>query len=526
MTAHGERPRFGHGDVTVVSTLLVASIVQSLPPLLNAAGTQSDAAVVGLQAMHALRGEASWFLWGSGYQTSVDSWLAAAFFRMFGATPLVLMLSSFVGYLVLTGFAYATLRRRFPPWSAALLVAPLVLMAPPVHIYAFYPPRQASLTLFFAALCTLDGATTARRVALGALLAGLACFADPYALLFLPAAVVFLVLLTRDRRLLAVGAVALVVGLVPFWLLSHSAGARHGVFQLDSASFGRHVKLLFGECLPYLLGTEVKQFVPGTGYVVWQPPRPFRVVEMLGACSLIAGIVVGGVIALRRRDVLDARRLGVAGAVMLPITLAAFSVSVMAMDRLSARYLVAIVLMAPFALAPVLRVAGRRTVLVMLAPYLVSIAVGGWLGYGDNVDGARIRTENGRAEDERQLVEALHARGLRYGYADYWVSYRLTFLFHEDPILVPWHAALDRYPPYRRAVKSERTVAYVFDPYWSQEDLAYRKSELATGKVGFEPGFDEFRAGRYTVLVLRQDQPGDVRVAGAHGGPVVASPLL
>ena len=41
--------------------LLVAAVVARLPALINARGVNSDAAVVGLQAMHILRGEWSWF---------------------------------------------------------------------------------------------------------------------------------------------------------------------------------------------------------------------------------------------------------------------------------------------------------------------------------------------------------------------------------------------------------------------------------------------------------------------------------
>src|SRR5262245_45991474 len=74
--------------------LVFASYMFRLPPLLNARSTNSDAAVVGLQAMHLLRGEHSPFLWGSGYQTSADSYVAALFFLIAGATPLVLMLSA------------------------------------------------------------------------------------------------------------------------------------------------------------------------------------------------------------------------------------------------------------------------------------------------------------------------------------------------------------------------------------------------------------------------------------------------
>jgi hypothetical protein len=494
---------------------------------LNAAGTQSDAAIVGLQAMHALRGEASWFLWGSGYQTSMDAFVAAAFFRVLGVTPVALMLSTFTGYLLLIGFAYATVRRRFEAWSAALLVLPLVLMAPPVHIYAFYPPRQLALTLLFAAIWTLDGAAEARapqrRIALGAFVAGLACFADPYALLFLPAVGVFVVLLSQDgadRRAtlqrLGAGFAGIGFGLVPFWLLSRAAGASHGVFRLNGALFAKNVALLADECLPYLLGTKVRRFSLGAGVTAWQPPEWFHAIQVLGACVLVAGIFLGGVVALARKVPADARRLGVAGAVMLPVTLAAFSISAMVMDRLSARYLVAIVLMAPFALAPVVHVVGRRAFAAMLAPYLLSIGAAGWLGYGDNVDGFRIRLENGRARDEIELAAALRERGLHYGLADYWVAYRLTFLMHEDPIIVPWHAKLDRYAPYRRAADAEPIIAYIYDSYWSQEDLSYRKGEFRGGKAGFEPGFEEFRVGRYSVLVLRRSRPGGLRVAGAH----------
>ena len=80
--------------------LLAASYAFRLPPLLNARSTNSDAAVVGLQAMHMLRGELSPFLWGSGYQTSADSLVAARFFAVLGPSPLVLMLSALTLHVV------------------------------------------------------------------------------------------------------------------------------------------------------------------------------------------------------------------------------------------------------------------------------------------------------------------------------------------------------------------------------------------------------------------------------------------
>lgn len=498
-------------DVLAVSVLVAASVVNALPPLLNAAGTQSDAAIVGLQAMHSMRGEIAWSLWGSSYQTSVDSWVASVFFRLLGATPLALMLSTFTGYLALTGFAYATLRRHVSAGIAALLVLPIVIMAGPVHIYAFYPPRQASLTLLFAAIWALDGAASGRRatfrLAAGGFVAGLAVLADPYCLVFTPAIVLFIVITARQGcerwvRGAVAGVTGLVGGLSPFVAIVSGRGATPGVYRLTEGVFSHNVKLLARECLPYLLSTKVAMFSPSGGDGWFHPPAWFHAVELVGAGSLLAGIALGGVAAFSELVPASERRLGALGAVILPITLAAFCFSVMAMDRLSARYLVSIVLLSPFALAPLVRLAGTARFAAMLAPYLVSVAVGGWLGNGNNVDGVRIRRDNGLAKDEHALAELLRARGIRYGLADYWVAYRLTFLFREDPILVPWHAALDRYPPYRRATEAEAVVAYVYDPYWSREELASRERDFRSAGSGFEPDFDETRVGRYTVLVL------------------------
>ena len=136
--------------------LLAASYAFRLPPLLNARSTNSDAAVVGLQAMHMLRGELSPFLWGSGYQTSADSLVAALFFALLGPSPLVLMLSALTMHLVATFFVFAILRRRFAPWVALLLTMPMIVSPSSVHSYALYPPRQLSLTLAMAAFWAID----------------------------------------------------------------------------------------------------------------------------------------------------------------------------------------------------------------------------------------------------------------------------------------------------------------------------------------------------------------------------------
>ena len=128
--------------------LLVASVVARLPALVNAHGVNSDAAVVGLQAMHILRGEWSWFLWGAGYQASFDAALVAAGFAITGPSALTLMVVPLIGHLVLVGLAYDVIRRAVAPAvgraGAVLACLPLVFAPPSVNGVALYTPRQST----------------------------------------------------------------------------------------------------------------------------------------------------------------------------------------------------------------------------------------------------------------------------------------------------------------------------------------------------------------------------------------------
>jgi len=497
-------------------TVLAFSVAFRLPSLLNAAHTTSDAAIVGIQAMQILRGEWSAFLLGSGYQTSVDSFVAAVWFLVLGPTALALRLSTFVGHVVATWLAFATLRRHLPPWRAALLVVPLVFTTAPLHTYILYPPRQASLTLVFASVFLLDAAGSSRRplarYAAGMATATLAAFADPYAMLFLPGLALLAVLSCLDgspgrapavRRLAATGAGGL-AGLAPLWLLSHSARASHGQTSIRLDVWRHNLELLFDPCLPWLLGTKVQYAKHMLEYEPWAPPAPFRLVQLLGAAAFLIGALSGTAALFARGLPWPIRRLGLVGAAMVPVTTLAFLVSPMVMDLYSARYLAAMVLMSPFALAPAAAWLGTRRFGAALAPYALSAAAGGWLSFTPLVDGLVIRTDSGRALDERGVADVLRRRGIRYAVADYWVSYRLTFLYREDPIVVPNNASEDRYPPYREAFERESDVAYVFDPLRSRERLEALEESIRAGHEPYEAAYERAEVGRFTLLFLHR----------------------
>jgi hypothetical protein len=176
----------------------------------------------------------------------------------------------------------------------------------------------------------------------------------------------------------------------------------------------------------------------------------------------------------------------------------------MVMDIYSARYLVPLILMAPFSFAPLCQLAGHARLSLALTPYLVSAAVAGWLSYGSDVDGFRIQRAGGPELDEQKLAVLLREHEIEYGFADYWTAYRLTFLFRERPVFVPLHESQDRYPPYREGLSRAPVVAYVYDPSRSGEDLAWHLNRLRSGVTEYEPAFDEVHAGRYTMFVLHR----------------------
>jgi hypothetical protein len=164
------------------------------------------------------------------------------------------------------------------------------------------------------------------------------------------------------------------------------------------------------------------------------------------AAFLIAGAVALSYWRMRERPFTPFFHLFVAA------TPALFIISGSYVDPQSYRYL-----MPMYAALPVVYAVGVEAVLrvnraggiVLLAGLL---AVGGWQ------QASWYRTlEPDR--DAAALIECLDRSGIRAAYADYWLSYKLTFLTRERIVVVPTRG--DRYEPmaaHVRAVRSAPTV--------------------------------------------------------------------
>src|SRR5882724_8163496 len=102
------------------SVLVAATVLFRFPVLLNASAVNSDMAVVGLQAMHILKGEWSWNQWGAAYQAPIDSLFAAVAFALIGQGPFALALVPVLVYIAIVLLAYTVLRTMLAPWHAVI----------------------------------------------------------------------------------------------------------------------------------------------------------------------------------------------------------------------------------------------------------------------------------------------------------------------------------------------------------------------------------------------------------------------
>lgn len=452
-----------------------------------------DEAIVGLMARHILlEGERPVFFYGQAYMGSLDAYLVAAGFALFGAQIWVIRAVQAMLYLAVLATTVLIGKRFLGSWWAGIAAA-AILAIPPVNM-ALY--TTASLggygeALLIGNLALLSGLNWIRRFEAGsgvqswwfALLfgglVGLGLWANGLSLIYsAPMAIAVLVALIRKRvkatyaiRDLLMAVFGFAVGALPWWLYAFD----RGFASLTAELLGGNVAVETGSWLvrtaQHLLNLVV---LGGSAAFGFRPPweirwlalplLPFALIFWLGVSFLFIQQI--------REPDLKLERWTLIG-VLLAFA-AGFLFTSFGVDP-SGRYFLPVFWV--FALCAGSVVTALR--LPSAGKIAVLAVVIGFQGWGTidcvrrNPPGLTTQFYAPTIYDHGafpELIAFLDAKGETRGYSTYWVSYPLAFRSQEQLIFtprLPYHPDLrysvrdDRYAPYSDDVAAAEKVAYI-----------------------------------------------------------------
>lgn len=456
----------------------------------------SDEAVVALMARHILMGERPVFFYGQAYMGSLDAFLVAAGFFLFGQQVWVIRLVQGLLYL---GTVLSTIcigKMAFGSLQLGVM-AGLLLAVPTVNVMLY---TTASLggygeALLLGNLILLSAMRAKQRIAeietpsrvwpwfmLWGFLVGCGLWANGLTLVYsLPAGVYLLLSLWKSRRawlvrLILAALAGFFLGSLPWWVYAVS----HGPGQLILELLGNAVAV---EQEPWLVRTAnhlVNFLLLGLSVIFGlRPPWEVRWLglPLLPVILILWFAVLGAAIrqVLRRTPDWDdlALLLGVIATLAAGFLFTPFGVDP------SGRYFLPLAaplaLLAAWALPQLSQRFPRQA---WLAPLLILIITGYQL-WGTVQCALRfppgLTTQfyaptiiDHRADTA--LITFLNQEGETRGYANYWVTYPLAFESGERLLFIPrlpYHLDLrytprdDRYPPYTVEVSQSSRVAYI-----------------------------------------------------------------
>ncbi len=461
----------------------------------------ADEAVVGLMARHILQGERPTFFYGQAYMGSLDAFLVAGGFALFGARVWVIRLvqvALYAGTVALTGCVAG---RLFGSWKAAAATA--LLMALPTVNMTLYTTVSLggygeALLLGTASLCVALSAWGSQRrgAFVWGVLAGVGLWAFGLTLVYvLPAGAFLLWRAGKAARREAVAWAAVAVlgslaGAWPWWVY----GLRHGWHALVAELLGSAIAVQQGAYIVQVARHALYFMLLGLPVALGlRPPWDVHLLVWPLGVGAAALYVVGAWQLWQKRWALPPATwlpLGVAAAVTAGFLLTAFG------NDPSGRYFLPLTQMAFVGLGgwlAALRWRGKPLGWALLGFLLLFHAL-------STVQAAatpyRLTTQFApdarvRPGYETQLMAFLEAHGGERGYTTYWVAYPLAFLSAERVILVPrlpYHWDLrytprdDRYSPYDAAVAAAPRAVYVTVAHPRLEDClraAFRRQGVA-----------------------------------------------
>jgi hypothetical protein len=532
-----------HRDAISALGIITAGFVIRLVLIAHAwPNLNSDEATMGLMAKHILtRGEHPIFFYGQNYMGSIEAYLAAGSYLIFGYSVFALKFGMLILYAILATLLYAFMRALFAPFFAVLAVAILSLGTD----FMLYLQLEATggymeiliftliILLITRRLCLTmprEGAPhlTRERAMLYAawgFVAGVGLWSQviiaPFVVL---AGAVLALCCWREMRhwLGAILLASLIVGVSPWIVFVATDGAAHERITIPGVQVAplppvNHDPLLIGEqilgtviiSIPNLTGANA--LCPVSAPHAWPPDRW----AATGAipCMVVRGAWGVGYIALwlaamwlLGRPLWDLRgkiwneeerRLLANNGVVLVLLVAAGAVTIFfALSPVSvqtpwpsSRYLTSLLLLTPVIIATLWHTGAQaasarfarwatRSGQIFAVLLMPLLCLGTVATFGNlSLNQQQIATQDG-------LVTYLRAHGGQRFYTDYWTCLRTIFLSNEQLVCgnVTMQMQLEpgRYPPYDRLMLADPATTYVF-PYPSAYPAAFQQVASAKG---------------------------------------------
>jgi hypothetical protein len=473
-----------------LAVALLVGLVLRLAVIASPLGElDGDEAVVGLMARHiAFLGDRPVFYYGQPYLGSLEAFSAAPLFRLFGSSTWLLKLvpTAFsLGFLVLS----AALARRLFGTGPALATAAYLAVPPSIWAVWSTKARGGYAELLFLGqallLVTLMLASSPRRrlALLWGILAGLAFWTHPLAVVYLLPGAIFLVLGRRAKWSLPELGLALaggVLGMTPliFDNLAHNFQTLGALLQPPDLPLDQWAQLLrfFRVGVPVLLGLGQ----PTTSESMFDQDWLQRPAGHLWVVAL-ALVVLGVALAVHAPSL---RRLVACGANHLSepalLLLVALAVPpVVALTRFGffvsePRYALPLYGAVPLLAGALwrLRLPAARPAWRLPWPDLTRWAVvAGVLAFNlwsllstDQRLWRAQDTPDSTAATRAELVQYLVAADRHQMYTDYWIGYPIMFETRETVLAYVISGGFNRYVPPADNVQRTPNPAWVFTP--------------------------------------------------------------
>ncbi len=479
--------------LSLIILLAVAVLWKAWILWMNSVPFNGDEAIVGLMARHILyAGERPTFFYGQAYMGSLDAYLVAAGFGLFGPQIWVIRLVQVLLYLGTLTTTVWIGRQFLASWEAGFIAA-IFLAVPPVNTTLY---TTASLggygeALLLGNLSLLSGLAWLRSIrndpvkgspasaALFGACVGLGLWANGLTLIYsIPMGIGILATLLSHRPKnvvrwfdIPIAVAGFLTGSLPWWIYAIQRGASALVAEL----LGNNVAVETGTWLART-GKHLFNLVVlgGTAAFGSRPPWEVRWLAMpLLPIALIFWLAIFVLFVKQTRTHAQKLERWVLLGVLLTFC-GGFLFTSFGVDP-SGRYFLPIYWVCALAAGAVLvemRVSSRWKFVVVG----IMIVFQAW-GTVDcvlrNPPGLTTQFYSRTVYDHSaypQLIEFLEQEGETRGYSTYWVSYPLAFRSQERLIFVPslpYHPDLaysprdDRYAPYDQWVAQSDRVAYI-----------------------------------------------------------------